>query len=118
MFPSPCGVSFILIYTINKIDINFDVNSFRLLAEYHSFLSAREWLIFGKYINIGFRLLAEYHSFLSIFFYFLMYLRYIFSFRLLAEYHSFLFKLFIHICCYVLYLVSVSLRSIIHSYRK
>ena len=38
MFPSPCGVSFILMDILIKI-INLFLNKgFRLLAEYHSFL--------------------------------------------------------------------------------
>ena len=37
-FPSPYGVSFILIQDIKSINILYLIYSFRLLTEYHSFL--------------------------------------------------------------------------------
>ena len=90
LLPSPYGVSFILIFKDAQWGWKKDY-SFRLLTEYHSFLS--EWLIFGKYIYIdGFRLLTEYHSFL-------------------LEAYSLKEKM------KATTKVSVSLRSIIHSYK-
>ena len=38
--------------------------SFRLLTEYHSFLSKKETKKSKKAKEVGFRLLTEYHSFL------------------------------------------------------
>ena len=90
IFPSPCGVSFILILNfIFKVDVIY--NGFRLLAEYHSFLFTdyeiqltqilKEFpspcgvsfiliktckILSDKKIELCFRLLAEYHSFLFI----------------------------------------------------
>ena len=64
LFPSPYGVSFILIYISIAIVIYiFLIKNFRLLTEYHSFLY--KWNFSkttGKHRN--FRLLTEYHSFL------------------------------------------------------
>ena len=90
-FPSPYGVSFILILNLFYIrKLATDVG-FRLLTEYHSFLSSRKYSIYFLHF-LCFRLLTEYHSFLSVF-------RYI-------------------ITNIIIYHVSVSLRSIIHSYTK
>ena len=115
MFPSPYGVSFILI--------------------------KNEWLIYGVYCNVSFRLLTEYHSFLFNETYILKGIEFEYefpspygvsfiliststssvsstssSFRLLTEYHSFLFRAGKAQCYILTYKVSVSLRSIIHSY--
>ena len=38
-FPSPYGVSFILMLKLEKMDIQKKISNFRLLTEYHSFLS-------------------------------------------------------------------------------
>ncbi|KGE63349.1 hypothetical protein FSAG_002359 [Fusobacterium periodonticum 2_1_31] len=88
-FPSPYGVSFILMQLMNYLAGINELQSFRLLTEYHSFLSKE----LKKYIAefMGFRLLTEYHSFL----FYLVQLnnnlnKNILGFRLLTEYHSFL----------------------------
>ena len=60
-----------------------------------------------------FRLLTEYHSFLSLVLLSIT-LNTIYSFRLLTEYHSFLYGVYKALFSYNT--VSVSLRSIIHSY--
>ena len=93
VFPSPYGVSFILILSDNDINCYCEEASFRLLTEYHSFLcckmlNIKENGIIGEFpspygvsfililkelkkfldenmIYSGFRLLTEYHSFLS-----------------------------------------------------
>ena len=64
-FPSPYGVSFILIENgILNIEIDTIIESFRLLTEYHSFLY-NKIVANTSIINIySFRLLTEYHSFL------------------------------------------------------
>ena len=62
-FPSPYGVSFILILNVRLYNEN-GILSFRLLTEYHSFLYKYETLIYGYDAIEGFRLLTEYHSFL------------------------------------------------------
>ena len=62
-FPSPYGVSFILIIKVALNSNKFLLKlCFRLLTEYHSFLleMKKEFKING----LGFRLLTEYHSFL------------------------------------------------------
>ena len=58
-FPSPYGVSFILILR-NVFNLIYE-EGFRLLTEYHSFLYTREFIQPSKF---SFRLLTEYHSFL------------------------------------------------------
>ena len=60
-FPSPYGVSFILMLEHIKI-IGKLGESFRLLTEYHSFLSQKP--ILSVLVSTRFRLLTEYHSFL------------------------------------------------------
>ena len=91
-FPSPYGVSFILMGGIFiELVINGILASFRLLTEYHSFL------FIEKMEDI-----KQLKDFLS--------------FRLLTEYHSFLFNASFNNCNSKYLLVSVSLRSIIHSY--
>ena len=62
-FPSPYGVSFILILTFNISLTEKYIISFRLLTEYHSFLFVNNLDIKIDY-DISFRLLTEYHSFL------------------------------------------------------
>ena len=93
--------------------IGFAVGYFRLLTEYHSFLFIKRSLhIWVK--KTYFRLLTEYHSFLSNDFF--VYSIHALNFRLLTEYHSFLcFKLIYLKLSFIIY-ISVSLRSIIHSY--
>ena len=62
MFPSPYGVSFILINILKQALDNIDNKGFRLLTEYHSFLSKEK---VAQELSLGcFRLLTEYHSFL------------------------------------------------------
>ena len=61
VFPSPYGVSFILINMLKglvKVGLGF-----RLLTEYHSFLFIKYWSN-GTIKVKSFRLLTEYHSFL------------------------------------------------------
>ena len=111
-FPSPYGVSFILILR-NVFNLIYEAG-FRLLTEYHSFLYTREFIQPSKF---SFRLLTEYHSFLltmksgnvielkgdivsvslrsiihSYLFQVLLMFLYLLRFRLLTEYHSFLLK--------------------------
>ena len=113
--------------------------SFRLLTEYHSFLLKCNNLLYRRLkVSVSlrsiihsyrynyllftqsfvcFRLLTEYHSFL---FWGHMHeatIMKVFGFRLLTEYHSFLFmKRFSKYQFNIRKWVSVSLRSIIHSY--
>ena len=61
-FPSPYGVSFILML-FSSLCIYYHIFSFRLLTEYHSFLSFNSRRDVLK-IVLSFRLLTEYHSFL------------------------------------------------------
>ena len=63
MFPSPYGVSFILIEIGQMVYLKMH-NGFRLLTEYHSFLSEIEQYIYIERGCWSFRLLTEYHSFL------------------------------------------------------
>ena len=63
-FPSPYGVSFILILEMLDYILNNSSNSFRLLTEYHSFLYNIIFYLYQVNSNICFRLLTEYHSFL------------------------------------------------------
>ena len=89
-FPSPYGVSFILImsklFSLSALQV---LKSFRLLTEYHSFLLFN--LLYSNDIDeLSFRLLTEYHSFLFKNFYRILKI-FLDSFRLLTEYHSFLF---------------------------
>ena len=63
-FPSPYGVLFILM-KVEKIIIMQEVECFRLLTEYHSFLLEQMKIGILKQIIMSFRLLTEYHSFLS-----------------------------------------------------
>ena len=86
-FPSPCGVSFILIKGFMKFDDLWDYR-FRLLAEYHSFLCIRILLYEKGTIRVSVSLRSIIHSYK---------IEYedittskILSFRLLTEYHSFL----------------------------
>ena len=60
-FPSPYGVSFILISHTTSKHRNLFL-SFRLLTEYHSFLSS--FIVSISNALFRFRLLTEYHSFL------------------------------------------------------
>ena len=88
-FPSPYGVSFILILKdFTSKDLK-NVLCFRLLTEYHSFLCLiNVEMKYYLYIT-SFRLLTEYHSFLLIKLWKFLKV-YLQSFRLLTEYHSFL----------------------------
>ena len=88
-FPSPYGVLFILILG-ELIYIGKDWDCFRLLTEYHSFLWLQGFSDIICRVN-GFRLLTEYHSFL-------------YTLNAILVQHLMSGK------------VSVSLRSIIHSY--
>ena len=88
-FPSPYGVSFILIL-YRHIMMVVDHISFRLLTEYRSFLSFSNNTSFEILNWLGFRLLTEYRSFLSKVFRKPYSIHYS-SFRLLTEYRSFLF---------------------------
>ena len=90
LFPSPYGVSFILILVKNDAFGGYYLESFRLLTEYHSFLFTQNSscsMLLGSRVSVslrsiihsyehrilwiqpravtGFRLLTEYHSFLS-----------------------------------------------------
>ena len=92
MFPSPYGVSFILIIIFKDAQwYRKKVYSFRLLTEYHSFLlKAKGVEVSHLNVDSSFRLLTEYHSFLlenTV----LMKSSKKVCFRLLTEYHSFLF---------------------------
>ena len=114
-FPSPCGVSFILMFLrfnyLLWLIIRFHllmeyssflwrkicfistqkIKSFCLLSEYYSFLWLDEKKVY-RALRWRFRLLAKYHSFL--FFILNGFLKHsLKSFRLLAEYHSFLLNL-------------------------
>ena len=88
-FPSPYGVSFILIFLIKKV-YNKNINSFRLLTEYHSFLSSNSSEAFLSISDI------------------------LVSVSLRSIIHSYELKGYHMLECYIQ--VSVSLRSIIHSY--
>ena len=132
-FPSPYGVSFILIKQ-NKIIKGIHKYSFRLLTEYHSFLFSINVIFKSSYMfpspyGVSFILIDndnDYHvhcyqfpSPYGVSFILIITRRVInmltMRFRLLTEYHSFLFQ---RLGCYNQYSkkVSVSLRSIIHSY--
>ena len=89
---------------------------FRLLTEYHSFLLFSFDEMNEEEKTNSFRLLTEYHSFLCFFFSFSLFRRF-FSFRLLTEYHSFLCMISLRYQRKKGGSVSVSLRSIIHSYK-
>ena len=67
MFPSPYGVSFILIIEAQWKNKNIG-GGFRLLTEYHSFLFTGLKLsdYYDGETDEGFRLLTEYHSFLFV----------------------------------------------------
>ena len=119
-FPSPYGVSFILIKMTNVADECFDKKtvSVSLRSIIHSYLFNLVNLLnvisikkFPSPYGVSFILIRKWISFRldseTI------------GFRLLTEYHSFLFI----ISSFVIYSnafapVSVSLRSIIHSYKK
>ena len=142
MFPSPYGVSFILIFKQN-LQALLEKVGFRLLTEYHSFLFIDKFngytliseLQFPSPYGVSFILILLYkyleqqlhsvsvslrsiiHSYKA----FLLVSSYIpiFSFRLLTEYHSFLLTYTLTFLKQKISLfVSVSLRSIIHSYKK
>ena len=145
LFPSPYGVSFILIgRRIRILLLKKGTVSVSLRSIIHSYYIGG-WLDTAD-TNVSFRLLTEYHSFLFIvnvkvvcplvqkqfpspygvsFILILAFLDFLsffssFCFRLLTEYHSFLFK---GIELEKLInsngkQVSVSLRSIIHSYKR
>ena len=113
-FPSPYGVSFILILNIYVIEWVLLLVSVSLRSIIHSYLGGCTMnKIKSKYVS--FRLLTEYHSFLSSCNYSIKFFENK-SFRLLTEYHSFLYMIIFDQCILLLYFVSVSLRSIIHSY--
>ena len=89
-FPSPYGVSFILIY-FSKINLYFEISEFPSPYGVSFILMKVFTKCYTLMIKLCFRLLTEYHSFLLE--------KYIFkdvsiinlsSFRLLTEYHSFL----------------------------
>ena len=92
MFPSPYGVSFILIFIFLFLIIQW--GGFRLLTGYHSFLSnlfaisvTSIFLMFPSPYGVSFILIC-------VFIFYKMQC-WLFSFRLLMEYHSFLFRLVI-----------------------
>ena len=62
-FPSPYGVSFILIYYFLKKG-QFVPERFRLLTEYRSFLFVNVKVMYITSAKTSFRLLTEYRSFL------------------------------------------------------
>ena len=115
MFPSPYGVSFILIsyYCLSRWSNEYDV-SVSLRSIIHSYLYYYNIILVSKLqfpspygvsfiliVNTG--IIQEQRGSIE-------------SFRLLTEYHSFLFY-FINSFIFSIYeKVSVSLRSIIHSY--
>ena len=112
LFPSPYGVSFILISYIASISFKFYV-SFRLLTEYHSFLC---FILFSIYsLLFSFRLLTEYHSFL-----WYSNIKDVLTNSKFPSPYGVSFILIIGVVKYETNInikVSVSLRSIIHSYK-
>ena len=93
LFPSPYGVSFILINLGKKWDsLNIEV-SVSLRSIIHSYIKALQMSIQIRRKE-SFRLLTEYHSFLFLYLHHYPLYNYK-SFRLLTEYHSFLLDLIV-----------------------
>ena len=93
-FPSPYGVSFILIFILSFHRTSMFLFCFRLLTEYHSFLFYNTCEVCepaeGAMVSVSLRSIIHSYSFIIIYYTILFLL----CFRLLTEYHSFLFRMF------------------------